>query len=566
MSSAILTLFLALAPFSLQAGWPNVVFPSEPGITLVAGQTYTIEWTSVHLNPLPIHLIKWVNADSFAVVSVIAPAFPNPDASGTISWTVPSNIPSGSSYGIEVGVLGVAVAFSDNPFTIQGGGSPPPRKTAKITVEANPSYGGTASRSDAYEVGSQQQISASPLPCFIFTGWADGNTDNPRTVTVPSGGATYTANFLNILKDSVTTFDVNNVKMYAIFSPQGNLTLSEAAVICGVDHFNWVQHFTSVPTHWTLTKTFFFGNDGDVVTPPPPLLDPINTSNPLYWYMARSSLLPAGTLPLTFQTDVPLDNEDFYWNEPDERTSYETPRGLPFFDTPKFNEKYIRPSQDFVEFETELVGVYSDGSYKYWRNIGTNFRWKSNTRCDDQTRIVDGSASLIGYFKLIDPTNTPDVMSGGIFDMSVDSPSPLVGAKLQMLVNFVAGKIDQAVFTGSFEMQPGFALTNRHVAVTVGGVGVDFATDAKAKGASGLSRLKLRSKNGIGYLSATLKGDWNANWAAAGLINNSVKNKRVTMPVLLTFDNNPPTLFAADVPLRYTATTGKVGRARYKAN
>lgn len=58
-----------------------------------------------------------------------------------------------------------------------------------------------------------------------------------------------------------------------------------------------------------------------------------------------------------------------------------------------------------------------------------------------------------------------------------------------------------------------------------------------------LSRLNLRSKTGMGYLTATLKGDWDANWSVAGLGNVTIKNKRVTMPVLLTFDANPPVLF-----------------------
>ena len=30
---------------------------------------------------------------------------------------------------------------------------------------------------------------------WTFLGWSDGNTANPRTITVPAGGATYTANF-----------------------------------------------------------------------------------------------------------------------------------------------------------------------------------------------------------------------------------------------------------------------------------------------------------------------------------------------------------------------------------
>ena len=64
-----------------------------------------------------------------------------------------------------------------------------------ITVQSNPSNGGTANGGGQYPVNSQTQISATPYTGWTFTGWSDGNTQNPRTITVPTGGATYTANF-----------------------------------------------------------------------------------------------------------------------------------------------------------------------------------------------------------------------------------------------------------------------------------------------------------------------------------------------------------------------------------
>src|SRR5262249_51361943 len=156
------------------------------------------------------------------------------------SWTVPRNIPNGSSYAIIVGVVGKMVAFSEDPFTISGGSSSPRHKTATIIVEANPSFGGTSGGIGTFDVGAQQQISATPAQCFIFTGWSDGNTENPRTITVPSRGATYTANFTNVLANAVhPQVDTDGYTMRATFIPkahdaQGNVvTLSQAATICG---------------------------------------------------------------------------------------------------------------------------------------------------------------------------------------------------------------------------------------------------------------------------------------------------------------------------------------------
>lgn len=61
-----------------------------------------------------------------------------------------------------------------------------------ITVSAG--EGGTASGGNTYPYGSTVQISATANEGWEFTGWSDGNTDNPRTITV-TGAATYTAVF-----------------------------------------------------------------------------------------------------------------------------------------------------------------------------------------------------------------------------------------------------------------------------------------------------------------------------------------------------------------------------------
>jgi sugar lactone lactonase YvrE len=83
-----------------------------------------------------------------------------------------------------------SVTSSVATLTIQGS------RQATITVVAVPTSGGTVSGGGTFAIGSQQQISATPTAGWTFTGWSDGNTQNPRTITVPSGGATYTADFI----------------------------------------------------------------------------------------------------------------------------------------------------------------------------------------------------------------------------------------------------------------------------------------------------------------------------------------------------------------------------------
>ena len=63
-----------------------------------------------------------------------------------------------------------------------------------ITVEsANPNMGEAYGGGTFFE-GAVTEISAIPNAGYVFTGWNDGNTQNPRTITV-TGDATYTANF-----------------------------------------------------------------------------------------------------------------------------------------------------------------------------------------------------------------------------------------------------------------------------------------------------------------------------------------------------------------------------------
>lgn len=63
-----------------------------------------------------------------------------------------------------------------------------------VNVVANPSQGGTVSGGGTYHYLDTVRIEAHPNPGYVFVGWQDGNTSNPRDVVV-TGNVTYTANF-----------------------------------------------------------------------------------------------------------------------------------------------------------------------------------------------------------------------------------------------------------------------------------------------------------------------------------------------------------------------------------
>jgi hypothetical protein len=67
-------------------------------------------------------------------------------------------------------------------------------ETYTITVRAENPLLGTTYGSGAYPLNQVVTIGATPNTGFYFSGWQDGNMDNPRTITV-TGNAEYIASF-----------------------------------------------------------------------------------------------------------------------------------------------------------------------------------------------------------------------------------------------------------------------------------------------------------------------------------------------------------------------------------
>lgn len=69
-------------------------------------------------------------------------------------------------------------------------------ETYNISVEPNNAdFGTTTGGTTAGSLGEQLTISATPNECYLFYNWSDGNTDNPRSITI-EGDATYIAVFV----------------------------------------------------------------------------------------------------------------------------------------------------------------------------------------------------------------------------------------------------------------------------------------------------------------------------------------------------------------------------------
>ncbi|TAN36904.1 MAG: hypothetical protein EPN23_07235 [Verrucomicrobia bacterium] len=64
-----------------------------------------------------------------------------------------------------------------------------------LTVASSTNLGGAVTGGGTYSAGASVTLTATASNGWIFTGWNDGLTNNPRRITVAADGGTYTANF-----------------------------------------------------------------------------------------------------------------------------------------------------------------------------------------------------------------------------------------------------------------------------------------------------------------------------------------------------------------------------------
>ncbi|MDR0230913.1 MAG: carbohydrate binding domain-containing protein [Dysgonamonadaceae bacterium] len=100
----------------------------------------------------------------------------------------------GKEYMPEPVIQGARTYFLDNIMLVDLNATPPEPENVYLTVTTNNNDLGTVLGEGSYTRNSQVTIYAIPNINVVFTGWTDGNTDNPRKIIV-SENSTFTANF-----------------------------------------------------------------------------------------------------------------------------------------------------------------------------------------------------------------------------------------------------------------------------------------------------------------------------------------------------------------------------------
>ena len=123
-----------------------------------------------------------------------------------------------------------------------------------ITVTADNNAHGTVTGGGTYAYGTTTQISATPGEGYEFAGWSDGNTDNPRTITV-TGDASYTATFA--IQNYTITVNTNNNSYGSVTGggtyPYGSTAILTATASEGYHFVEWNDHNTECPRTITVT-------------------------------------------------------------------------------------------------------------------------------------------------------------------------------------------------------------------------------------------------------------------------------------------------------------------------
>ena len=140
--------------------------------------------------------------------------------------------------------------------TITAGAAPQPTQYT-LTVASNNTAWGTVSGGGTYNEGATVTLTATAATGYRFVSWQDGNTQNPRTVTV-TGNATYTATFEAIPPTQYTITATSNNTAWGTVSGGGTYNEGATATLTataatGYRFVQWQDGNTQNPRTVTVT-------------------------------------------------------------------------------------------------------------------------------------------------------------------------------------------------------------------------------------------------------------------------------------------------------------------------
>ena len=133
----------------------------------------------------------------------------------------------------------------------------------EVSVASSNLAYGSVSGSGTYSLGNVVTISATAFDGYMFTSWNDGNTENPRDITV-IGDAMYVANFAVIPPTPVYTLTVLSINnAYGSVSGGGEYEENAVATLTatandGYEFTSWSDGSTDNPHEMTVTRNAMY--------------------------------------------------------------------------------------------------------------------------------------------------------------------------------------------------------------------------------------------------------------------------------------------------------------------
>ena len=127
------------------------------------------------------------------------------------------------------------------------------------TITVNAGTGGTVTGGGSYENGTTATLTATANTGYKFKQWSDGNTQNPRSVTV-TANATYTAQFEKLtysVTASASPIEGGIINGTGIYSYGDTATLT-AIPNDGYKFVQWSDGVTSASRSFTVTSASSF--------------------------------------------------------------------------------------------------------------------------------------------------------------------------------------------------------------------------------------------------------------------------------------------------------------------
>ena len=280
---------------------------------------------------------------------------------------------------------------------------------------------GTVTGGGSYAAGTTVTLRATPADGYEFSNWNDGNTNNPRTITV-TGNANYIANFREI--SSVNTYTITVLSSNQSHgTASGGGTYQEGATVTisatpasGYEFKNWNDGNTSNPRTITVTENKTYIANFQEISSVNTYTITVLSSNESYGTVSGSGSYTEGTTVTISAT--PAEGYEFtMWNDGDPSN----PRII----TVTENKTYIATFSEISSVDTYTITVLSanesygtvsgGGTYPEGSTVtisataaeGYEFTmWNDGDPSNPRTITVTGNKTYIATFDDISAVNT----------------------------------------------------------------------------------------------------------------------------------------------------------------